>query len=388
VAKVTYEAVGQIERFDERDTVFAREGLLPGSEAERHYHTLNPQLKETDERLRKFIDDKLDKTAPSWGRAYYQAVFSPIAHLALPDCVDGRPLPSQLGGSQSQNAQLVKSLAHYIGADLVGIGPLRQEWVYSHRGTRPFFESQAANPPLFEGMSEDYTGRLWGDAIEIQHRNAISLGFSQNIEVLRTGPGEASDLEIGRVYAKSALVACELASFIRSTGHAARAHHARNYCVLVVPVAVDAGLGELARCGHMLNKIYGLNVRLSCVTTDLPLEHDSPVDIGVQDFCNKCIKCAKNCPVGAIPLGPKEAVRGIRKWQIDPEKCLTYWSTAGAACVICQLVCPWTKPTTMFHKTVAHIASTMGWTRRALLFGDDVFYGTKYKRAPKPDWML
>ena len=110
----------------------------------------------------------------------------------------------------------------------------------------------------------------------------------------------------------------------------ARAHHVRNYCVLVVPVAVDAGLGELARSGHLLHKTCGLNLRLSCVTTDLPLAHDDPVDIGVQRFCDDCLKCARNCPVGAIPEGAKTEVRGIRKWQMDPEKCLSVLVQGGS----------------------------------------------------------
>jgi reductive dehalogenase len=387
VHKPTYEIVGPVERFDERDTVFAREALIPGSREEIRYHQLKPHLKEIDGQLSRFIDGKLDRSSATWGRAYYQAGFGSIAHLGLPDCVDGQAAPGALDLNEQQNSMLVKGLAGFLGADVVGIGPLRPEWVYSHKGSRPFFESQSANPPLFEGMPAHYAGRLWGDPIRLSHRNTIALGFAQNLDALKAGPSEVSDLEVGRVYAESALVACELASFIRSLGYPARAHHVRNYCVMVVPVAVDAGLGELARSGHLLHTIYGLNLRLSCVTTDMPLEHDEPVDIGVQAFCDRCLKCAKNCPVGAIPLGDKTAVRGVKKWQMEPEKCLSYWSKVEAACLICQVVCPWSKPPSLFHKTIAHIASMAGWMTRPLVFGDDIFYGKKYKQRHKPDWM-
>jgi hypothetical protein len=91
VTKPTYEIVGEVERFDERDTVFAREALVPGSREEISYHESNPHLREIDRRLSRFIDDKLDRSGSSWGRAYYQTVFGAIAHLAMPDCVDGRP---------------------------------------------------------------------------------------------------------------------------------------------------------------------------------------------------------------------------------------------------------------------------------------------------------
>jgi reductive dehalogenase len=387
VPEPTYEVVGAIERFDERDTVFAREALVPGSKEEILYHTRNPHLRKVDRQLSRFIVDKLDRTGPTWERSYYRTVFDSLAHLALPDCVDGHPSPGHIDIGKSEAGRLVKSLSRYLGADAVGIGPLRQQWVYSHRGVRPFFESQLANMPLFEGMREGYAAKLYGDPIELSHRNAIVLGFTQNLKVLKSGPGGGSDLEIGRVYAKSALVACQVASFIRSLGFAARAHHVRNYCVLVVPLAVDAGLGELARSGHLLHKTYGLNLRLSCVTTDLPLRHDEPVDIGVQDFCERCLKCARNCPAGAIPEGAKTPVRGISKWQIDPEKCLLYWSKIGAACFICQVVCPWSKAPSLFHKAIAHVASKAPWLARPLVAGDDLFYGSRYKGRPKPDWV-
>jgi reductive dehalogenase len=236
-------------------------------------------------------------------------------------------------------------------------------------------------------MPDDYTGKVYGDPVELGHRHALAMGFAQNLDVLKAGPSEASDLEIGRVYARSALVACQVAAFIRSLGYAARAHHVRNYCVLAVPVAVDAGLGELARSGHLLHRLYGLNLRLSCVTTDLPLEYDEPVDIGVQQFCERCLKCARNCPAGAIPDGSKTVTRGVRKWQMDAEKCLLYWSKAGAACLVCQVVCPWTKAPSLLHKTVAAFAARAPWAAGALVGADDIFYGRTYSPCAKPDWM-
>jgi reductive dehalogenase len=387
VTEPTYEIVGAVRRFDERDTVFAREALAPGSTNEKIYHEANPHLRDIDLKLSRFITEKLDRSCAAWERAYYQTVFGALAHLALPDCVDGEPAPDAIDLDPVRAANIVKSLARHLGADVAGCGPLKAEWVYSHRGARPFFTAETPNLPLFEGMPEAYTGKLYGDPINLKHKHTVALGFTQNLDILKAGPSEASDLEIGRVYAKSALVACQVAGFIRSLGYPARAHHVRNYCVLTVPVAVDAGLGELARGGHLLHKTYGLNLRLSCVTTDLPLAHDAPVDIGVQEFCERCLKCARTCPAGAIPDGPKTVTRGVRKWQMDAEKCLMYWSKAGAACVVCQVVCPWTKAPSLLHKAVAHFASKAPWAAGALVLADDLFFGRTYKRQPKPDWV-
>ena len=382
-----YEVVGKIERYDERDNVFAREALEPGSPREIEYHRRNPHLVEIDREIGSFIQAKRDTTASGWKKAYYQSSFSPIAHLGLPDCVDGVPLSPGVGRSPEENARILKALALHLGADLAGSGPLRQEWVYSHRGVLPYFEGQEANPPLFEGMPEHYTGREYGDRIEISHPSAIAMAFAQDFDTMKAGPGEASDLEVGRIYSKSALVAAQLARFIRTLGYSARAHHLRNYGVLVVPVAVDAGLGELARCGYMISRSYGANTRLSCVTTDMPLAHDEPADLGVQDFCSKCLKCARTCPANAIPTGDKVEVNGTLRWKADAEKCLLYWGRVGAACMICQTVCPWSKSPTAFHRAVAWTAVNVPWSRRALVGLDDVFYGSRFKQKPKPVWV-
>ncbi len=71
--------------------------------------------------------------------------------------------------------------------------------------------------------------------------------------------------------------------------------------VIHIPIAVEAGLGELARNGNVITRKYGLRIRLGTVTTDLPLAIDSPVDIGVQAMCTDCNKCAINCPAQCIP---------------------------------------------------------------------------------------
>ena len=387
MADPTYQVVGRIDRYDERNNVFAREALVPGSPEEVEYHKRNPHLIEVDRQIGTFIEGKRDKSESGWAKAYYRGAFSPIAHLGLPDCVDGVPLSPRLGGDAEENSRVIKALALHLGADLAGVGPLKQEWVYSHRGVLPFFGEQPANPPLFDGMPPDYSGRRYGDPIELKHPNALALAFAQDFAAMRAGPGEASDLEVGRVYSRSALVASQVAAFIRTLGYSARAHHLRNYGVLVVPVAVDAGLGELARCGYMVSRKYGANTRISCVTTDMPLAHDEPVDIGVQDFCEKCRKCARTCPANAIPVGDRVEVNGTLRWAADAEKCLLYWGRIGAACMICQTVCPWSKPPTAFHRGVAWAAVNLSWTRRTLIAMDDVFYGAAFGQKPAPEWV-
>jgi reductive dehalogenase len=390
VERPTYEVVGPLERYDERDTVFARDALVPGSPEERQYHQLHPELVEVDRRLRRFIEDKIDSPPEEpkdpLNEAFYDATFGSVAHLGQPDAVDGTVNSYQVRVDPAKMCGRIKTVARKLGATLVGIARLNPAWVYTHRGARPFFPDYRANPPLFSGVPQGYRDLRYGDPIEIDHQFAISMAFPQDPDLVRTGPSTLNDFETGRVYAQSALVAVELARYIRALGHSARAHHLRNYGVMMVPVAVDAGLGELARCGYLVTKELGANLRLVCVTTDLPLAADRPVDLGVQDYCEKCLKCAKNCPPRAIPFGEKTEVRGVRKWEIDEVKCLLYWGSQGAACGICQVVCPWSKPGTPFHRLVAGIATRVPWSRRLLTWADDLVYGARYEARPYPDW--
>ena len=84
-----------------------------------------------------------------------------------------------------------------------------------------------------------------------------------------------------------------MARTIRGLGYPARAHIAgSNYQIMLPPVAQDAGLGELGRNGYLISSRFGARFRLGAVTTDLPLVPDSPVTLGVQEFCAACRKCA------------------------------------------------------------------------------------------------
>jgi reductive dehalogenase len=388
VENPTYEIVGELTRFDERDTVFARERLVPGSPEEQAYHTAHPELVNVDRRISRFIEavSQPEASESQKDSALYRAAFGPIAGLALPDVVDGDMALTRVEAEAAVMAARIKAIARHLGADDVRIGPLNPAWVYSHRGSPPFFVDHPPNPPHFGGLPEGYRDLKWGDPIEVSHRYAISMAFAQDLDLLGTGGTPFSDFEIGRVYGFSALVATQLAAYIRALGWPARAHHLRNYGVAVVPVAVDAGMGELGRCGYLLHPRLGANLRLVCVTTDLPLALDPPVDLGVQDFCTKCLKCATACPSGAIPTGDKIEVRGVRKWQIDPVKCLLYWGHLGSACSICQTICPWSKPPTLPHRVIAQIAFNVPAARRFLVWADDLVYGARFRPTSPPAW--
>jgi hypothetical protein len=99
-----------------------------------------------------------------------------------------------------------------------------------------------------------------------------------------------------------------LAAFIANLGYSATANHLCHYELILPAVAVDAGLGELSRMGYLLTKEFGPRIRLSAVTTDMPLAADEPVDLGIQSFCAVCIK---NVPRAVLLIrSPKMTIPG------------------------------------------------------------------------------
>lgn len=325
VENPTYAAdvVREVERFDERDCLFARMDLLPATDRYREYYSEHEEFEAADAFLRSM--PPLGSTGAPPDSAMLDAIFGSILSAGRqPDVAERSPDRETM--SPGEASVRVRSVARHLGADLVGIGPLRREFVYSHVG-RPFY------------------GQKWGGEIDLPHTHAVSLGFAMDYSYLRDhAPGFPVILESAMAYSQAATVACQLAAYIRRLGYSARAHHLRDYQVLSVPVAVDAGLGEMGRIGLLLTREFGASVRLSTVTTDLPLEHDLPVDLGIQRFCDKCFLCALWCPSGAIPKGPKIEVRGTKRWKLAAGRCYHYWRTCGSDCSLCVVACPWSKP--------------------------------------------
>ena len=364
---------GGIIRFDERDMVFARQDLIRsfGVDSEQYLQYFSEHPGEAKYHTQMSKKTPLGGLNPS-DAPMFRAQFKLIDLIGAESVVDGEPAKTRKDFSPERANHKVKETALMYGADLVGVGPLRQEWTYSFVGA--VGGDQAGSKP-------------WGTQIDLSKQtSAIAMGFRMNLELLNSAPHFPTLLTTAQAYAQSAWTAVRLADYIRQLGYSARAHHFSNYEVLVIPVAVDCGLGELSRAGYLLTKEYGLGVRLSVVTTDMPLAYDEPVDNSVQSFCEQCLICAEECPSGAIPLGEKTLQNGVMKWKLDEKKCYSYWHVNGTDCGICMAVCPWTKPRTLFHRMSAEIASVKGPHQRFMAWADRVVYG-KYKPAPMPDYL-
>ena len=69
-----------------------------------------------------------------------------------------------------------------------------------------------------------------------------------------------------------------------------------------IPLAIDAGFGELGRNGLLITPEFGPRQRICKVLTNLPLVADKPIDFGMQSYCETCHACGFACPAKAIVI--------------------------------------------------------------------------------------
>ncbi len=259
----------------------------------------------------------------------------------------------------------IKSLCYFLDADIVGICEMPQWAWFSHQSD--------------------------GTPIEAQHKYAIVIVIDQGYDTMEASSGDdwMSGTQSYRAYLKGSTVACVAADYIRRLGYPAQAHSNADGDVLQIPLMVLAGLGELSRIGELvLNPFLGPRHKTAVITTDLPLAVDKPIDFGLQDFCSKCRKCARECPAQAIPYGDKVLYNGYEIWKPDVGKCVKYRVTNpnGSGCGRCMKMCPFNKEGLLVHRWALWAAIRLPWSRRFLIWLDDALrYG---ERNPIKKWWL
>jgi epoxyqueuosine reductase len=141
-------------------------------------------------------------------------------------------------------------------------------------------------------------------------------------------------------------LSASLAKYIRALGYPASP--CGNDTAQSIPLAIDAGLGELGRNGLLISPEYGPRQRICKVFTDLPLQPDRPIDFGMRSFCETCHICASACPADAIRWEERTTDRtsisnraGILRWPVDVARCYLFWKENGTDCSNCIATCPW-----------------------------------------------
>jgi ferredoxin len=165
-----------------------------------------------------------------------------------------------------------------------------------------------------------------------------------------------------------------MAEHVRSLGWGARSQTNSLSDVLHIPLVLEAGLGELSRIGELvLNPFVGPRFKSVVLTTDMPIVADKQIDFGLQDFCSKCTKCARECPCGAISFGDKVMFNGAEMWKPDVEKCTKYrlGNQKGAACGRCMKTCPYNIEGVLSERAFLWAAIKFPFTRKWIATLDD-----------------
>ncbi len=252
--------------------------------------------------------------------------------------------PADIDMTWEEASLAVKHAARFYGASLAGIAELNPLWIYSDIYSPTREDRMHITHVLTEGERFEKTRDTW--YIPRSMNRVVSLAFEEYYEGIANSPGRLASAAVGDGYSRMAVTSTTLAEFIRALGY--RALPAGNGVGFSIPIAIDAGIGELGRLGLLITPKYGPRVRLAKVITDMPLIPDNPISFGVAEFCKACMLCAKHCPSDSITAGPRtwkgkspSNNPGSLKWFVEPESCHDY---NGFSCSNCKQVCPFTKP--------------------------------------------
>jgi ferredoxin len=243
-----------------------------------------------------------DETLAEARRDRQRAIDEPLVAVAE---------PSSERNAHEWSAE-VKRAATQSGADDVGVALLRADYVFEGHEVPPY---------------------RWMVLIAVEH----------SYDAMKAAPSMRTLVEVTRQYARGTRVAKGLANWLRGQGQDAFPYGGPMAgSFVLIPAAIEAGLGELGKHGSMIHRRLGSNFRLACVLTNAPLVADDRGDFGAADFCVNCRVCSDACPPDAIAL-EKTLVRGERRWYVDFDKCLPYFNEAES-CAICLAVCPFSRP--------------------------------------------
>lgn len=353
-------------RFDERDVVYVRRKLVPGTERFQEYYSRRPELLSVDNAFRA-APGLLSPDSLFYHRLLFAGVRGSLSGIyALLKELDGPGVGAPITADPEDLARFIKGWCKHLGAHATGITRLRDYHLYSVGG----YKDQYSRP------------------VEQDHPYAIALTVEMERNATRGGPAAPAWMEAAWQYENSANIAIQLAVLIRQLGYAARAHVFDNYQVVAPLVARDAGLGEIGRASLLMTPGLGPRVRIAVVTTDLPLATDPPADDpAVLEFCARCSKCADACPAQAISRGDPVEDNGGLRWKLDAEACYSFWCKSGAPCGRCMAVCPHAHPDAFPHTVARRMIRRSMLALRLMIWLDDVFYGRIPPSLPLEPWM-
>jgi len=312
-----------LKRFDERKTVFGR--MLHDKKADYYGKGMYDEIEKVLSGNQKgYSRVEFAKVMGAWTvYDYFHKAFS-WEKLTDANSVMNKPIFEKYPVSDKTfMSKEVKEIAKMYGASFVGITSINHSWTYS----------------------KDMDGKT----IEIpeEFTFAIVMAIRMNPAAISTSPTFTACTETAIAYSRMAFCIGCTAEFIRSLGY--KAIPMGNDTALSIPLAIDAGLGELGRNGLLITPKYGPCVRLCKIFTDMPLKTDKAIKIGVTEYCKKCKKCAEACEASAIQIKKEPSFdivcpsnnHGILRWAVNQDKCYKFWIENGGECSNCIAACPY-----------------------------------------------
>ncbi len=350
---------------DERDTMFSRAEISPGSDRFDAYYDRRPASREPDDAWRErpglLSPDAALHDPIQFGAA--EATFETVT--ALHPLVEGEPAAERRELDPAAASRFLTHWARKLGARDARVTELRPHHCYTVGGR----------------------GDRYDEPVDLDHGWALALTVEMDKEAVDHAPAGPVVMESAQQYLASGAIAVQLAILIRRLGWRARAHIDGNYQVCCPLVARDAGLGEIGRMGLLMTPDLGPRVRLAVVTCDLPLAASARRgDATVADFCRLCEKCADVCPSAAIPRGEAVEVDGVRRWQIDQVACFGLWCEVGTDCARCVQSCPYSHSDSWLHRPVRWLIGRSRPARWLALRADDLVYGRRPASREVADW--
>ncbi|MFX0115770.1 MAG: reductive dehalogenase [Candidatus Hodarchaeota archaeon] len=285
-------------------------------------------------------------------------------------------LPRYEATDLKENTRIVKRVARIYGAADVGICELAS------------------------GLPFVYTHNRRGESIQFPEgiKYAIVMLIKMDFDGIGTSPALPASIATGHGYSQMAFVIACLAEFLRNLGYTAIP--AGNNLGLSVPLAIQAGLGEVGRNGLLIHPKLGQRVRICKVFTDFPLATDKPIHFGAARLCRVCKKCATHCPSSSIPQGeptwesPRNSIsnnNGVFKWYVNVETCYKFWVRNSTDCSNCIRACPFTKPPGLSHDIARFFIKYFPFMNRFWVFLDDLmgkfpFWRYGMQKDPEKYW--
>lgn len=271
----------------------------------------------------------------------------------------------------------IKAVAHYMGGDIVTVARAHPTMMY------------AGNRYVQDGTAADAYQKDTPEDLARKFPYIIAVTTAWDYDKLQAHRHHIGDASYHISQMKGNMILKALEGYIKELGYTALRGVANGQAA-----GLAGGMGELGRNGLVISEKFGARIHMpDPILTDLPLEPGKPIDIGVEDFCKICRKCAINCPTNSITFGDKQVFNGVEKYKINWLTCYKlrpYTHDHWASCLTCATVCPFTKPDVWWRTlTVRTLRACPISVRpalvRALKAIDDRFWGVA--RQTRVRWL-